>query len=75
MKSEPLTREALHRFIDDVRPRCLWYLRKDYYPTTRKQMLDVLSAIERQSNVETFQRARAFRQWLLRNFNDASAGS
>jgi hypothetical protein len=44
--------QALRALVDEYRDRCLWYLRRDYYPTTRDEGLLVLDAIERHGGVE-----------------------
>lgn len=59
--------EATRQLVDEYRARCLWYLRKDYYPDTPEEMVRVLSAIEKHGDAEAFRRAGEIRQWLLRN--------
>jgi hypothetical protein len=38
---------GLRERVDDYRSRCLWFLRRDCYPTTPEQVLQVLRHIER----------------------------
>lgn len=55
---------ALRALVDDYRDRCLWFLRRDYYPSTREEGLRVLAAIERHGDVDAFRRASDIRRWL-----------
>jgi hypothetical protein len=43
--------EVLGRLTDEYRDRCVWYLRRDYYPTTRDEALCVLDAIAQHGSV------------------------
>lgn len=54
----------LRRLVDDYRSRCLWFLREDYYPATRDEVLSVLRHIERHGDREGFRRAGALKRWL-----------
>ena len=65
----------LRRLVDDYRSRCLWFLREDYYPATRDEILSVLRHIERHGDREAFRRAAAFRRWLSHPSSATSAGS
>ena len=65
----------LRRLVDDYRSRCLWFLREDYYPATRDEILSVLRHIERHGDREAFRRAAAFRRWLSPRSSATSAGS
>jgi len=66
---------AVDRLIDEYRTRFLWFLRADYYPTTREERLRVLAALERYGDREAFQRAGAMRQWLSHDSSATSASS
>jgi hypothetical protein len=33
--------------VNEYRPRCLWFLRPDYYPRTKEERLRILDYIER----------------------------
>lgn len=60
----PSIEAELRRLVDDYRTRCLWFLRPDYYPKTREEMLRVLRQIEKNADREGFVRAARIRQWL-----------
>lgn len=66
---------AVRELIDSHRDRCLWFLRRDYYPTTRDEAAKVLRQIERYGDREAFQRAARLRRWLSAPSNATSAGS
>ena len=59
--------------VDEYRARCLWFLRKDYYPVTGGEAIRVLGYIERHGDLAAFQKAAALRQWLLQHFSGPSA--
>jgi len=61
--------------VDEYRTRCLWYLRPDFYPETREEMLRVLRQIEKHADREGFVRAARIRQWLSPPSKEPSAGS
>lgn len=65
--------EALRTLVDDYRDRCLWYLRRDYYPATLDETVRVLEAIARHGGVDAFRRAAEIRSWLSRTSNATSA--
>ncbi len=65
----------LRRLVDEYRTRCLWFLREDYYPATRDEVLTVLRHIERHGDHEGFRRAAALRRWLSPVSSATSAGS
>ena len=67
--------EDLRDLVDEYRSQCLWYLREDYYPQTREEMLRVLDRIQRHGNIESFRKAGKMKRWLLRNSNEPFAGS
>lgn len=54
----------LRSLVEEYRSRCLWFLREDYYPATRDEVVTVLRHIERHGDREGFQRAAALRRWL-----------
>lgn len=66
---------AVRKLVDDYRARCLWFLREDYYPSTREERLRILEYIERHGDREAYRKAGAIRQWLLRNSSAKSAAS
>jgi hypothetical protein len=63
----------VNSLVDEYRARCLWFLREDYYPQTKPEILKVLDYIERHGDVSAFQRAATLRQWLLQNSSAPSA--
>jgi hypothetical protein len=67
--------EAVNRLVDEYRPRCLWFLRADYYPATDAQRFQVLAYIQRHGDQEAFRRAAEVRQWLSRTSSAPSAAS
>ena len=66
--------DAVHALVDQYRGRCLWFLRRDYYPTTIEEHKTVLGYIQRYGDLEAHRRASVLRQWLSRPSNAASAG-
>jgi hypothetical protein len=60
----PAVLPALRDLVDEYRDRCLWFLRRDYYPATRDEALRVLEAIQRHGTVEAFRRAAEIQSWL-----------
>ena len=67
--------EAVNRLVEEYRVRCLWFLRPDYYPSTREERLRVLGHIERHGDRQAFRRAAALRRWLSPGSSAPSAGS
>jgi hypothetical protein len=63
----------VHELMDEVRDRCLWSLRRDYYPASAAEAIRVLEMIEQHADVALFRRAATLRQWLSRNSSDPSA--
>ena len=65
----------VRNLVDEYRSRCLWFLREDYYPATRDEILTVLRHIERHRDREGFERAATLRRWLSPPSSATSAGS
>ncbi|HUO84878.1 MAG TPA: hypothetical protein VM534_07165 [Thermoanaerobaculia bacterium] len=65
----------LRSLVDDYRDRCLWFLRRDYYPQTPEEIARVLDSIRRHGDVEALRRAGRIEQWLSRVISETSAGS
>lgn len=63
------------RLVDEHRRTCLFFLRPDYYPTTRDEILRVLSAIERYGDRDAFRHCATLRRWLSPTSNARSAAS
>ena len=71
----PSIEAELRSLVDDYRTRCLWFLRPDFYPETREEMLRVLRQIEKNADREGFIRAARLRQWLSPASSEPSAAS
>ena len=71
----PEAAAALRELVDAYRSRCLWFLRRDYYPGTVAEARRVLDAIERHGDRDGFRRAARIRQWLSPSSSATSAGS
>ena len=71
----PESGSALRELVDEYRDRCLWFLRRDYYPATIVEAERVLDAIERHGDRDGFRRAAQIRQWLSQTSSATSAGS
>jgi hypothetical protein len=71
----PETEAALRELVDEYRGRCLWFLRRDYYPATVAEARRVLDAIERHGDRDGFRRAARIRQWLSPPSSATSVGS
>lgn len=67
--------EAVRRLVDEYRDRCLWFLRRDYYPEGQEETLRTLEYIERYADQRGFRRAAEVRQWLSRRSSGASVAS
>jgi hypothetical protein len=67
--------DAVDALIDDYRARCLWFLRLDYYPTTREARMRVLDYVQRYGDREAYIRAATVRQWLSQTSNADSSAS
>ncbi len=67
--------EALRELVDEYRDRCLWFLQRDYYPATPQEAERILSYIERNGDLQAFQRAARIRAWLSPPSSATSAGS
>jgi hypothetical protein len=70
----PEAAQALRALVDEYRDRCLWYLRRDYYPATRDEAVRVLDAIARHGGRDAFRRAADIRSWLSPPSSATSAG-
>lgn len=64
--------QRVHIIVDEYRTRCLWWMRKDYYPSTLQQSVRVLEDITKNCDAEGFKKAGGLRQWLLQNFSETS---
>jgi hypothetical protein len=60
---------AVRALTDEYRPRCLWFLRADFYPATAAEALRVLDYIERHGDLAAFRKVAPLKQWLSQNSN------
>ena len=60
----PAANAAFRDLVDAYRSRCLWFLKRDYYPTTYGEAKRVLDSIQRHADREGFRRAAQVREWL-----------
>ena len=68
-------RAAVDALVEANRLRCLWFLRRDYYPSSDEERERVLLHIERHGDRETYRRARELRRWLSPSSSARSAAS
>ncbi|OHB67905.1 MAG: hypothetical protein A2Y76_11290 [Planctomycetes bacterium RBG_13_60_9] len=71
---EDLWRQV-NQLVDEYRDRCLWFLRTDYYPTDRQEVLRTLDYIRRYGDREAFRKAGELYQWLSPDSGRPSATS
>ena len=64
---------AVNELVEQYRDRCLWFLRRDYYPATHEERLRVLAYIERYGDLEAYRRAGTLKRWLLQTSSAPSA--
>lgn len=67
--------QSVRQLVDEYRDQCLWFLRRDYYPTRLDEALRVLTYIERRADQRGYRRAAEVRRWLSRHSSAASADS
>ena len=68
-------RRQVNQLVDEYRDRCLWFLRKDYYPTDLQDILRTLDYIRRYGDLEAFRKAGELYQWLSADSSGSSAVS
>jgi len=68
-------RQQVNQLVDAYRDQCLWFLRADYYPADRQEVLRTLDYIGRYGDREAFLRAGELIQWLSPNSSRPSAAS
>jgi hypothetical protein len=73
LSAEEIAREV-DELVDECRSTCLWYQRPDYYPRTDLERWQVLDAIQKHADLETFRRAGRLKECLSRRSSSASAG-
>lgn len=64
---------AFNALVQMYRPRCLWFLRPDYFASTIEEKRRVLDSIERHGDLEAFRQVAVLRTWLSQSTNEASA--
>jgi hypothetical protein len=71
--------QEVERMVDELvgelRLRCLWFLRPDYWPATDEERLQVLNYIQRHGDRAAFLKAAEAKRWLLRRCSERSASS
>jgi hypothetical protein len=67
--------KSIDQLVDEYRTRCLWFLRRDFYPRTLQQRLRVLGYIQRHGDRTAFLKASEARRWLLLKSSETSAAS
>ena len=68
-------RRQINQLVDTYRDRCLWFLRTDYYPTDRQDVMRTLDYIRRYGDREAFRKAGELYQWLSPDSSRPSAAS
>jgi len=71
--ASPEIMTAVRQLVDAYRDQCLWFLRRDYYPTSYEEVLRALAYIERHGDQAGYRRAVEIRRWLSRRSSAASA--
>ena len=66
---------AILELVDQYRDRCLWFLRRDYYPESPEEAEQVLRYVEQYGDLAAFKRAARIRPWLSPRSNETPAGS
>jgi len=66
---------AVQALSDEYRDQCLWFLRRDYYPSEREEVLRLLAYIERYGDLKASQQRAEIRRWLSQRSSAASASS
>ena len=52
------------KLVEEYRDRSLWFLRRDYVPVTRDEILRTLELIERYGDRRGYERAEEIKTWL-----------
>ena len=58
------TQEAVRTLVEEYRHRCFWFLRPDFVPRTRDEMIRALGYIKRYGDREGYLRAERIERWL-----------
>lgn len=68
-------RRQVNQLVDAYRSRCLGFLRSDYYPVERQEVLRTLDYLRRYGDREAFRQAGELYQWLSPSSSKPSANS
>jgi hypothetical protein len=66
---------GVDQLVEEQRIACLWFVRPDFHPSSRKERVQALEHIERHGDLDAFRRAATLKRWLLQTSSDASADS
>ena len=72
--TEDMQRQV-NKLVESYRDRCLWFLRRDYYPADVESALRARGHIQRHGDLKASQRAGELMQWLSQCSNSPSADS
>ena len=67
--------ERVNELVDTYRDRCLWFLRRDYYPADVESALRALDHIRRHGDMKAFKQAGELYQWLSPHSSKPSASA
>ncbi len=62
---EPDVIGEVRDLVEKYRDQCLWFLRQDFMPRSREEILQTLELIERYGDRAGYERAQRLREWLL----------
>ena len=61
--------KRLNLLMTKYRDICLWFMRTDFMPSSRAEILNILRYIEKRGDMDAFIEARRLREWLLQSSN------
>ena len=64
--------DAVHHLVEVNRLQCLWFMRKDYVPSSAPEIDRALAEIELHGDRQAWAEARTIREWLSRTINAKS---
>jgi len=67
--------QHIDRMVTENRDRCLWFLKRDYFPGDDRMRLKVLDYIQRHGTRDSAREAAQLARWLLPSSNDTSVAS
>jgi hypothetical protein len=68
-------RERVRNLVREHRAQCLWFLREDFVPSSREEMLRALEHIKRNGDRKAFLDASELSTWLSHHTSETSATS